>query len=39
MDPGATHGHWADLHQPGFTPTDSDFSIIGIPYDGAACAR
>jgi agmatinase len=39
MDPVATHGLWADLHQPAFTPADSDFSVIGIPYDGAACAR
>jgi agmatinase len=39
MDPDATHGLWADLYRPDFTPADSDFSIIGIPYDGAACAR
>ena len=39
MDPESTHGIWADLSQPGFTPTDSDFTVIGIPYDGAACAR
>jgi agmatinase len=38
-DPASTHGLWADLYQPGFTPADSDFTIIGIPYDGAACAR
>jgi agmatinase len=38
-DPAATHGLWADLHRPGLTPADSDFSIIGLPYDGAACAR
>jgi agmatinase len=39
MDPAATHGLWADLHHPNFTPTDSDFTVIGVPYDGAACAR
>lgn len=39
MDPDATHGLWADLHQSAFTPADSDFSVIGIPYDGAASAR
>jgi agmatinase len=39
MDPDSTHGLWADLHQPGFAPADSDFTVIGVPYDGAACAR
>lgn len=39
MDPGATHGRWADLHKPDFTPADSDFTVIGVPYDGAASAR
>jgi agmatinase len=39
MDPESTHGLWADLFQPEFTPADSDFSVIGVPYDGAACAR
>jgi agmatinase len=39
MDPESTHGLWADLSQTGFTPADSDFSVIGVPYDGAACAR
>ena len=39
MDPDSTHGLWADLYQPGFTPADADFTVIGIPYDGAACAR
>jgi agmatinase len=39
MDPGSTHGLWADLHQPDFTPADSDFTVIGVPYDGAASAR
>ena len=38
-DPAATHGLWADLHRPDFSPDDADFSVIGIPYDGAACAR
>jgi len=39
MDPDSTHGLWADLSQPDFTPADSDFTVIGVPYDGAACAR
>jgi len=39
MDPASTHGLWADLHRPNFTPTDTDFTVIGVPYDGAACAR
>ena len=38
-DPAATHGLWADLHSPDLSPADADFSVIGIPYDGAACAR
>lgn len=38
-DPASTHGLWADLHQPTYTPADSDFSVIGVPYDGAAGAR
>ena len=38
-DPAATHGLWADLHRPDLSPADADFSVIGIPYDGAACAR
>ena len=39
MDPDATHGHWADLYKPDYTPADSDFTVIGVPYDGAASAR
>ena len=39
MDPDSTHGLWADLSQTNFTPADSDFTVIGVPYDGAACAR
>jgi agmatinase len=39
MDPRATHRLWADLSQPDFKPADSDFTVIGVPYDGAACAR
>lgn len=33
------HGMWGDLHRPELTPEKSDFSIIGIPYDGLASAR
>jgi agmatinase len=39
MDPAPTHGLWADLSRTDFTPADSDFTVIGIPYDGAAGAR
>jgi agmatinase len=38
-DPAATHGLWADLYRPELSPADADFTIIGIPYDGAASAR
>ena len=39
MDPAPTHGPWANLYQAEFSPADSDFTIIGVPYDGAASAR
>jgi agmatinase len=39
MDPNSTHGLWADLHRPDLTPANADFTVLGIPYDGAACAR
>lgn len=39
MDPASTHGLWADLYRESYTPADSDFTVIGVPYDGAACAR
>lgn len=38
-DPVPTHGRWADLHRPDSTPADSDFTILGVPYDGSAGAR
>jgi agmatinase len=38
-DPASTHGLWADLYRPDFTPADSDVSVIGVPYDGAASSR
>jgi len=38
-DPASTHGLWADLNRPELSPAQSDFSVIGIPYDGMACAR
>lgn len=34
-----THGFWGDLHHPDLTPEQTDFSIIGIPFDGLASAR
>lgn len=39
MDPAPTHGLWADLSQTDFSPADSDFTVVGVPYDGAASAR
>lgn len=39
MDPASTHGRWADLSKPEFTPTDSDFTVIGVPYDASASSR
>lgn len=38
-DPASTHGLWADLHRPNLSLSDADFSVIGVPYDGAVCAR
>src|SRR5688572_19661915 len=39
MDPAPTHGLWADLAKTDFRPADSDFTVIGVPYDGGAGAR
>jgi agmatinase len=39
MDPAPTHGLWADLHDPDVSPAEADFTVVGIPYDGAASAR
>ncbi len=33
------HGLWGDLLRPDAGPEDTDFSVIGIPFDGLACAR
>jgi agmatinase len=38
-DPASTHGLWADLYRPDLSLTEADFSVIGVPYDGAACSR
>lgn len=38
-DPAPTHGLWGDLHRPDLTPEQTDFSVIGIPFDGLASAR
>ena len=38
-DPSPTHGLWADLNWPDSTPDGADFTVIGVPYDGAASAR
>jgi len=34
-----THSLWGDLHRPGLSPEQADFSVIGIPYDGLASVR
>lgn len=34
-----THGMWGDLHRPGLSPEQTDFSILGIPFDGLVSAR
>lgn len=34
-----THGLWADLHRPGISPAEADFSVLGLPFDGLASAR
>lgn len=30
---------WADLHRPGISPAEADFSVLGLPFDGLASAR
>ena len=39
MTEEGTHGLWGDLHRPDLTPEQTDFSVIGIPFDGLASAR
>jgi len=34
-----THNLWGDLHRPNLSPEQTDFSVIGIPFDGLASAR
>ncbi len=34
-----THGMWGDLHRVGAAPSETDFSILGVPSDGLASAR
>lgn len=34
-----THKLWGDLHCEGSTPAETDFSVIGIPFDGLASCR
>lgn len=38
-DPPATHGRWADLLDPASTPYTADFTILGLPFDGAVSER
>jgi len=33
------HGFWGDLHRADLAPNQTDFSVIGIPFDGLASAR
>ncbi|HMZ07526.1 MAG TPA: agmatinase [Anaerolineales bacterium] len=39
MTEEGTHGYWGDLHRPDLSPEQTDFSILGIPFDGLASAR
>lgn len=39
MDPEPTHGLWAGLHRAEISPSEAAFSVMGIPYEGAASAR
>ena len=34
-----THGLWGDLHVPAATPAQTNFTVLGIPFDGLASAR
>jgi agmatinase len=34
-----THGLWGDLHVPNALPEQTDFTVIGLPFDGLASAR
>ena len=34
-----THGLWGDLHIPNATPDQTDFTVLGLPFDGLASAR
>jgi agmatinase len=34
-----THNLWGDLYVPGATPDQTDFTIIGLPFDGLASVR
>ncbi len=34
-----THNLWGDLHVPKATPEQTDFTVLGIPFDGLASAR
>jgi agmatinase len=34
-----THNLWGDLHRPDLSPAQTDFTVIGIPFDGLASAR
>lgn len=34
-----THALWGDLHVPNATPEQTDFTVLGIPFDGLASVR
>lgn len=34
-----THNLWGDLHRPNLPPEQTDFTVLGIPFDGLASAR
>jgi len=39
MTLAGTHGLWGDLHVPNASPSQTDFTVLGIPFDGLASAR
>jgi agmatinase len=34
-----THNLWGDLHRPDLSPAQTDFTVLGIPFDDLASAR
>ncbi len=38
-EPAPTHGLWADLARPDLEPSEADFALLGVPYEGGVSAR